>query len=167
MRHQSQILVSIVSLAIAAAKCLGDGGVPIAAMDVNGHRCTLIMSPATPEIGPVSFTLLGRSDLPAMLYLQPSPSATPIGHPMVTDARTPGVHVQTQFTDVGPCQVWIEFGDPSGTSPRVELFVNAAPPAWQVFIPWIFCWIPLAGLLAVRAGVVRSTNYTSAMRGTE
>jgi|GEM_PF-2977638 len=138
----------LVASLLATTLARADGGVPIASVETPSGRCTLIMLPAQPSVGSVTFTLLGDLAQPPWLQMQDASQNQPISAPMQRDSQGNAWHVSTTFSNQGECVVSITaHGE---TLMQTSMQVQAAPPAWQSQLPWILCWMPVFVVLALR-----------------
>lgn len=151
------------ALALAAGggvRASADGGAPVASVRVGDAAWTLLVSPASPSVGPVEFTLLGPMDPAAVIRIW-EPEGGPVQE-LRLQARNGiiGRVASASMDTPGECrfQVTMEGMDTplvSGTLP-----VAPAAPPWQARLPWLLAWLPMAVVLALRARAQRARRLT-------
>jgi hypothetical protein len=153
-------LIVITVLAIMCARgASADGGVPIISLQGAHGRCTLVMEPAQPVVGPVAFEVIGAGDDPVQLTLVEAGAdvATPVA--LAPDAAMGHWRGVTRFDADGPCDITLVWGDHARGTARVSV---APPPApWQVQWPWLVAWIAPGALLVLRQRSLRRRIYTA------
>ncbi len=144
---------------VCAHGAAADGGVPIISLQGAHGRCTLVMQPAQPVVGPVVFEVIGAGDAAVRVTLLEASgdSATPV--PLSRDPVMGHWRGATRFDAVGACDVTLAWGDaPRGTA-RVS--VAPAPAPWQAQWPWLLAWIAPGALLVLRQRSLRRRIYTA------
>lgn len=144
---------------VCAHGAAADGGVPIISLQGAHGRCTLVMQPAQPVVGPVVFEVIGAGDAAVQVTLLEASgdSATPV--PLSRDPVMGHWRGATRFDAPGACDVTLAWGDaPRGTA-RVS--VGPAPAPWQAQWPWLLAWIAPGALLVLRQRSLRRRIYTA------
>lgn len=149
----------VVLAMVCAHGAAADGGAPIISLQGAHGRCTLVMQPAQPVVGPVVFEVIGAGDAAVQVTLleASASSATPV--PLSRDPVMGHWRGTTRFDAPGACDVTLAWGDaPRGTA-RVS--VGPAPAPWQAQWPWLLAWIAPGALLVLRQRSLRRRIYTA------
>lgn len=150
-------------LAFVASAASADGGAPVATARRDAATYTLLVSPASPTVGPVEFTLLGPSQPAARLRLiEAQDLAQELSFAQGTLAA--GGTARTTLDTPGTCRFEVMLDGERQPLLAGELPVQPAPPDWLARWPWLFAWVPVAVLLALRARAERDLQvpYTRA-----
>lgn len=154
MKWIATVLITLV----LSARAVADGGVPIATHSEGASTWTVLLRPASPRVGPVEFDLIGPDASEAQLELVED-GLPAVVHGFASDAPGARVaHVRTDLERVGKCVVRVRL--PGSHGACVATLQVAAPAAgWTAQLPWLFAWVPMVVLLAVRERAARS--YTA------
>lgn len=144
---------------VCAHGAAADGGVPIISLQGAHGRCTLVMQPAQPVVGPVVFEVIGAGDAAVQVTLLEASgdSATPV--PLSRDPVMGHWRGTTRFDAAGACDVTLAWGDAVRGTARVS--VAPAPAPWQAQWPWLLAWIAPGALLVLRQWSLRRRIYTA------
>lgn len=154
MRRPARTLAA----ALAAMPCLpalADGGAPVASVRAGDTTWTLLVSPASPCVGPVEFTLLGADQPAAVLRVWEADQGTV--QELRLEAR-PGVigrWVHAQLDNAGACRFELVLDGVASPLLSGTLPVGSPQPPWQARWPWLLAWVPVAAVLALRALAMR------------
>lgn len=164
MSHRRGSIACVVALAVARL-AHGDGGVPIGSSRREVATHTLLVSPASPAVGAVEFTLLGPGAASARLRLIEGDDV-PQELAFAPGSGTPGALARTTLESAGACRFEVRLEGEVAPLLVGELPVQPAPAAWLARWPWLFAWLPAAALLALRAIAERdrAVSYTRAPR---
>lgn len=136
-----------------------DGGVPILVVKAGDRSWTLLVRPAQPMVGPIELDLLGLGGSGAVLEMREQDGPWEmLSLEAGPDPRL--VHARAMLERSGPCDFRLRMGE--GTAPaqaRVE--VSERPGTAMAQWPWILAWIPMVGVLWLRARAIRARPYTA------
>lgn len=147
----SMIVLMVVRAAVA------DGGVPVDSAVVHGSRLTLLMQPAEARVGAARFTLLGAPDGEALVQMERDGARS--SSRLLTESGRPGRHADVTFERAGACTVAVMVDGERVLA--ASIMVGSAEPGWLSRLPWIFSWVPLLALVALRAWRVRRVHWSA------
>ena len=155
----TRLACSLLVTLMVARGALGDGGVPILSIQGTHGRCTLVMQPAQPVVGPVVFEVIGAGEGPVQLMMLEASASVAAPVPMSRDAVMGVWRGTTRLDSAGACRITLACGDQA--SATAEVFVGPAPSPWQAQWPWIFAWLAPGALLLMRQQALHRRIYTA------
>lgn len=149
------LLATLMVVRVVAA----DGGVPIVSLQGARGRCTLVMQPAQPVVGPVMFEVIGAGEEPVQVTLLEASASVATPVPMARDATLGLWRGATRLDAAGDCRITLACGEQTRGVARV--FVGAAPAPWQAQWPWLLAWLAPGAVLLMRQQALRRRIYTA------
>lgn len=138
---------------------LADGGVPILVVKAGDRSWTVLVRPARPVVGPIELDVLGPPESDAVLELREAEGAWE-SIPLEVGADAGVMHARVTLERSGTCDLRLRVRD-STASARACIEVSERPDAAMAHWPWILAWVPMIGLLWLRARALRARLYTA------
>lgn len=160
----------LLSFVGATSTALADGGIPLVSGRRGGLCATLLLSPTSPRVGPVDFsvlvqvteTLAVRTDMPVWLFVESSDD-TPVrlGGEATLDAATNKLF-RAMTVDVPRAGIWrvtVTVGtDENAFNLRADINIGPALPAMSDLVWWIGWPFGVIAVVAIHRQRVRSAR---------
>ena len=138
---------------------LADGGVPVLVVKAGDRSWTVLMRPARPVVGPIDLDVLGPASSDAVLELREGDGPwESISLESGADASV--MHARVTLERSGTCDLRLRVCD-STASAQACIEVSERPDAAMAHWPWVLAWVPMIGLLWLRARALRARLYTA------